>query len=574
MLLLPIVAVAGSLALTSTQSKRYASMASVLFTNGAASFPGSSGDLAGEPARFLQTQAEVVLSAPVRDAAEAAAGGSFDYAVDPVFDADVLEVHATAATAELAAAGANAAVKAYLELRGAQAEAGREAATTQLSAQITTLDGQIAAIDQQAAGAAGAAGLAGLQQQRGALVDARAQMRVALARGDQPLAATGLAAAITGLDAEIVGLDAQITAAAAAAPPTAALDQQRASLVTSRTDLQNRLNSYSVDAALAADSIRVLAPAEVQGQPTSPHPLRSAAFALVVGMLAGLGLALLIGRASRPVGPSEDLRGGLPGVPVLAELGGHSRNGLRPGAAATTTGGSELRAALTDPDTVRPPRRIQITSSVGILDTSVVAADLAAAFAEAGLRALVVDCNLRRPGLAAALGLHGYDGVCEVLQGEAVLTDVVLGAPGRSLGALTAGRAGATADDLLGGVAFEQMLAELSRDCDVLVVDTPAVGDSADAVRVSGLVDTTLVVAASGRTSMDAVREALDLLERAGANVGGLVLIEDDDAPRGGATHASRVAVPTTGAPTKSAPRADLDVSDVDDRQLRYGTPG
>ncbi|MPY93062.1 MAG: hypothetical protein GEV08_08355 [Acidimicrobiia bacterium] len=528
-LLSAAAAVAIALGIVAGQPKVYASSTSLLFTATSDGDPSSDGELASQPDRYLRTQAELMLSAPVRDAAEASTGIEADYTVEPVFETDLLEVRAEAGTPERAATTANAVVDAYLAQRGDQSAAELEAATEELTSQIAAIDDEIAAIDGQLAAAAPAAATAeALSQQRAALINERLQLRVALARGESPAAAPQLSARIAQLDAEIAALDAELATGAASSAGTAGLDERRASLIDARGELRTRLDDWTVGSSLAADGARQLAPAEAHDTPVAPTPVRTVAFALAIGLVVGVVLALLTDRASPRVRTAKDLRRAVPEAPVLAEISARGTRRSRGDKAGAGPADQvrELRSALARAGDSGPPRRVQLTSASPGVNTAGLAADLASSFADIGLRALVVDANLRDPQLGAVLGLGRAPGLTELLRGERTVAEVVLAARDRPLGALPAGRPGPTAGELLGGGQLAALLAELADSCDVLVIDTPAVLDHADAAIVSLFVDTSLVATTPGRSTLHEVRAALDALGRVSARVGGLVLID------------------------------------------------
>src|SRR5690606_38567356 len=194
----------------------------------------------------------------------------------------------------------------------------------------------------------------------------------------------------------------------------------------------------------------------------------------------------------------------------------------------------------------RPAHRIQLTSSHAGTTTAGIAANLAASYADAGLRTLVVDANLAHPQVAQALGLDDVAGLADVLRGETTLARAVLGARDRPLGALPAGRASAADSRLLGGRELALLLSDLADSCDVLVIDTPPVLDAGDAAVISLFVDSTVVVAEPGPSTLHEVRAALDALGRVNARVAAVVLAPR---PPGTVPAPRRAPAPSAAAP-------------------------
>lgn len=559
-----LVAALVGVIIVATTPERYTSSASIVFTGTPSAEPGAAGDIASDPDRFLETQAEVAASPAVQADVVEATGGPADYTVTPVFQTDLLDVVATASSPELAAATANAAADAYLRRRTAESQAGLATATDELTSRIDALDAEIASLEKQIAAVAPSAATSnGLDQQRAALINERTQLRLGLARGELAPAAAAVTAQIAALDAQIGALDAQISANAPLVAASTGLEERRSSATEERADLQAQLNDWGVNAALAVGSARVMALAEPDDGPIEPRPARTLAFALVIGLLVGVMLALLSSRSPRAARTAEDFRRAFPGVPVLTEVG--ARTSRRSRSVPPSVVAEEFRvlgSALFSFGSSRPVRRIQLTSACRSTDSSEVAANLALSLADAGFRTLVVDADLHRPRLATALGLGGAPGLAEVLRGELPIGDAVLSSRDRPVGALPAGRADEVARELLGGERLPLLLSQLAASCDVLVIDTPPVQERAEAAMVSLFVDATVVVTSPGRMAIPELRAAVAALGQVRAPLAGVVVVngqvESLARRRGSEAQAGDAGVDASGDATSRRPGADV----------------
>jgi Mrp family chromosome partitioning ATPase len=137
---------------------------------------------------------------------------------------------------------------------------------------------------------------------------------------------------------------------------------------------------------------------------------------------------------------------------------------------------------------------------------------------------LLVDADLKRPGVARTLELDGRPGVIDHLT-EGIPLDCLVIKPSRGRPAvLPAGQGGRESAELFGASKLARLLAELARrDADRLViVDMPSVLDGADALACAPAVDAVLLVIEAGRTRTGDVERALQLLH--GTPVLGTVL--------------------------------------------------
>lgn len=168
------------------------------------------------------------------------------------------------------------------------------------------------------------------------------------------------------------------------------------------------------------------------------------------------------------------------------------------------------------------PRSILVTSSREGEGKSLIAANLAAAYAQDGKRVLIVDADLHHPVMHQIFPMPLSPGLTEVLQGECPAPEAVRTVlpPGISL--LPSG-APAPAE-LLSSGRMANLLRELSADYDLLLIDSPPALRATDAQALAPLADGVLLVVQSGAIRNKAVRKTKSSLEMAGARLLGAVL--------------------------------------------------
>jgi len=149
---------------------------------------------------------------------------------------------------------------------------------------------------------------------------------------------------------------------------------------------------------------------------------------------------------------------------------------------------------------------------------------LARAHARAGGRALLIDCDLRKPRLHELTGADNQHGLTGILLGHRTL-DQVLHLDERS-GALlvTAGPAVPDPQQLLASEAMRLLMRQAAEHHDLVILDGPPVLGDQDACVLAQMADCTVLVARWGSTRRQDVAAAAGRLIEAGADMAGLVL--------------------------------------------------
>jgi capsular exopolysaccharide synthesis family protein len=181
-------------------------------------------------------------------------------------------------------------------------------------------------------------------------------------------------------------------------------------------------------------------------------------------------------------------------------------------------------------------RTLLVTSPGAGEGKSTVASNLAIVFAQAGRRTLLIDADLRRPRQHAIFGGRRKPGLTDVaILGTPLDTGLHRIAPATAdpsgsgparLDALFAGTAPPSPVDFLNSTTLGALLDRLVDGYDCVIIDTPPVLVSADAVVLAARVDGVVIVARMGKTDWRALTEARRLLGQAGARVLGTVANE------------------------------------------------
>jgi polysaccharide biosynthesis transport protein len=368
------------------------------------------------------------------------------------------------------------------------------------------------------------------------LADAYVQAYIDVKRGQIVAGLTAASAElerqVVALQEQISGLDQQVEDAPADQRDQLQKDlaDQRAALVDQQAQFKERLNQMQIDAALSSGGAQLVQPASLPSEPVEPTPARTAALALVVGLLLGLGAVFLLDYADDTVRSSADLERAAGGVPVLAVVPTDPPPDNRPISISRPSDFAveayrTLRTNLQFLALERPMKVIQVTSALPGEGKTTTAGNLAVVLAQAGQRVVLVDADLRRPRLHEVFALDGSRGLTDALLGEHLeLLLHELPMNGGLIAVLPSGRVPANPSELLGGGRMRAVLRALGENYDTVIVDSAPVLPVTDSVVLSGSVDALVLVAHAGRTSTKQVIEMTSRLDRVSAPVVGVVM--------------------------------------------------
>ena len=272
-----------------------------------------------------------------------------------------------------------------------------------------------------------------------------------------------------------------------------------------------------------------IAAAEVPDEASSPKILRNLGVGLILGLLLGLGVAVLRHVLDTRVRNEDDVRA-VTASPILGVVAYDQDVSSHPvilrdqPLAAPSEAVRRLRTNLQFIDIANRQRSIVISSSIPGEGKSTIAINLAVSLADAGARVILVDADLRRPSIAEYLGIEGGVGLTTVLIGRAEVEDVVQPLGKTSLDLLPAGQIPPNPSELLGSVAMADLLERLSESYDMVLLDSPPLLPVTDAVVLSNLAGGALVVAGVDRIHRPQLQQSLESLETAGAHLFGIVM--------------------------------------------------
>jgi capsular exopolysaccharide synthesis family protein len=163
----------------------------------------------------------------------------------------------------------------------------------------------------------------------------------------------------------------------------------------------------------------------------------------------------------------------------------------------------------------RPIKTLAVTSALPGEGKTTAAINLATVTAlSLGRRVLLVDCDLRRPQVHRSLGLSPEAGLAEVLTDRVGLDQAVTKVEGANLEVIGVRSRPENPSELLSSDRMRELVEELARRYDRVILDTPAALGLPDAKAVGDLCDGVVLVVRANSTSHYDVSATLELLDR------------------------------------------------------------
>jgi capsular exopolysaccharide synthesis family protein len=308
--------------------------------------------------------------------------------------------------------------------------------------------------------------------------------------------------------------------------------------------LLQHLKDATVSAGLRATNIHLVDPALIPTTPVRPRVVHDILIGLLVGLVLGVTLAFVQESLDTSIKSAEELER-LISTPALAviPLSRSSRLRLGGGRSQPRDGSVEsivlehptsnlaesyrtLRTAILLSTAPRPPQALLLTSAQPREGKTSTSLNLALGLAQRGVSVVIVDADLRRPGISRALDLSQNGvGLSSLLSGAYTLDEAlhrleVL----PNLWVLPAGPQAPNPADLLASPSMENVLRELRGRFEHVVLDSAPLLLVTDATILSRLVDGVVLVVESGVTARRALVRAHKILESTGGRILGAVL--------------------------------------------------
>ena len=329
-------------------------------------------------------------------------------------------------------------------------------------------------------------------------------------------------------------------------------------------DFLQKTNQADIEKAQQGNDLRIIEPARIPGKPTGPRRMRSILIGLLLSLAAGVGLTLLLEYLDNTVKNIEDVARATQ-LPTLAlipsmdsvamraiegkkkgqqkviesapskrgPLSGLVPRSLQPNGTKLATLDTlssvveayrMLRTSVLLSTAGTPPKTILITSSQPGEGKTTTAVNTAISLAQLGASVLLIDADLRRPAVHKAFKIPHTRGISTHLSSNTPVENLIIKLPIPNLSVLPCGPIPPNPAELISSDRMKEMLRTLGERYDHILIDSPPLITVTDPVILSTMVDGSILVVQSGRSTREMLRRARQELTGVGAKIFGVVL--------------------------------------------------
>ena len=290
-------------------------------------------------------------------------------------------------------------------------------------------------------------------------------------------------------------------------------------------DVLGRHQEAELASASTVPDVRVLDQATTPTSPELDTRIRAALLIVFAGLGAGLALAVLLDRVDPRIQYTSDVTDalGMDILGVIPKMASGSDGGDR-SARQAVEAFRDLRVNLEFAYGAGKPLAVTLTSPDESEGKSTLVANLATSFGAVGRRTLVIDGDTRKGDLHWMLGASRKPGLTDFLMGDVTLDETVQDTKFPGVHVIGSGSRSQASPELLGSRKLGDLVGELWKRYDVVLVDSPPLGAGADALILGTLTGQIGLVLRTSQTNIGHARARLAALERLPVRILGVIL--------------------------------------------------
>ena len=298
--------------------------------------------------------------------------------------------------------------------------------------------------------------------------------------------------------------------------------------------LIKRFKETSLTEEMKTGNIRIIDKAEVPRLPVKPKKKRNLLLAVIVGLTLGVGLAFFLEYLDNTIKLPEEIKEHLK-IPYLGPVPAISPDGdprtvpldlvtIHSPKSTASESYRGIRTGILFSSADTTPQVIMVTSAGPKEGKTISSANLSVTMANAGSRVLLVDCDMRRPKIHKLFDMDRKIGLSSILVGTESPGAAIVASQVENLDILPVGPIPPNPSEIIGSKKMGLLLNALKKKYARVIIDTPPISAVTDAVALSQMVDSTLLVIRAGETPLQVTQNSLEQLRAVNANVLGAVL--------------------------------------------------
>jgi len=281
--------------------------------------------------------------------------------------------------------------------------------------------------------------------------------------------------------------------------------------------LIKKIKEQSLTEQIQTVNVSIIEKAETPRSPVKPRRGMNVLLGLVIGLFGGVGMAFFVDYLDNTIKLPEEAEARI-GVPVFGMIpvvksGGKSVEDMvmREPSSAFAENFKAIRTALLLSSAVRPPKRVLVTSAGPGEGKTTIAINLSIAVALSEYSVLLIDADLRKPRIHKVFGLSNAKGLSTCLAGTSAFDSIQEG-PLPNLSIIPSGPIPPNPSELLSSNRLNEFVETLSEKFDIIICDSPPLLTVTDGLVLGRIVDGTLIVTRSGKTTYENVKRGLRFL--------------------------------------------------------------
>ena len=305
--------------------------------------------------------------------------------------------------------------------------------------------------------------------------------------------------------------------------------------------LIKRFKETSLTEDMRTGNIRIVDRSEVPKDPIKPKKKLNILLAVILGLVTGTGLAFFFEYLDNTIKTPDDIKRHL-NIPYLGaipefntdqdegpdgEINGKVNWELVTVHSPKSTASEAYRGIRTGilfSSAESEPQVVLVSSAGAEEGKTITTANLAVTMARAGSKVLIIDCDLRRPGLHKIFGIERELGVTNILVGNNAIKDALVQTEVDNLYVIPAGYIPPNPSEILGSKRMTELIETLRKDFKRIIIDSPPVTAVTDATLLGRLADGVILVVRANDKARELVISGLEKFKAVGAHLLGTVL--------------------------------------------------